>query len=97
MLYDPFLLFIVFLVAAWEAAKLVLGGNGWTAVVVLAVIFAFLLPSMGYLMAVDVWAGLAVLVVVVGAAQWLFKATVAESIGVVAVAWLVGSLLVWGF
>jgi len=95
--YDPLLLFVVFLVAVWLAAKLVLGGDGWAAMVVLAIVFAFLLPGMGYLMAVDAWAGLAALVVAVGAAQWLFKATLAESIGVVAVAWLVGSLLAWGF
>lgn len=97
MFYDPLMLFAVFVIAVWIAAKLVLGGDGWAAIIILAVIFALLMPGLGYMLNQDIWTGLAVLVVAVGAAQWLFKASIVESIGVVAVAWLAGSFLVWGF
>jgi len=95
--YDPLMMFAIFLVAVWLAAKFVAGGDGLLSIIAIAGLFAFILPATGYLVAQDIWGGLALLVVAVVAAQWAFKTTLAESAGVVAVAWLVGAFLTWGF
>ena len=96
-MFDPLTLFVVFLIGVWLATKLVTGGEAWIALIAAAAVFAFVLPSAGYMIAQDATMALLVLALAVGCAQWLFKATILESAAVVAVTWLAVSLLVGGF
>ncbi|MEK6924219.1 MAG: hypothetical protein AABW54_03215 [Candidatus Micrarchaeota archaeon] len=80
----------------WAAMKYLGGKVGAVGIAVGALLLAMFATDLPLLLAQDVIVGLAVFALVVIAMQYLYRVSFAQGAGIVAIAWVVGTVLLRG-